>query len=83
MSHVDSLIASPTPPFEGLLPETVLSSVESLGFDCDGRLLALNSYENRVWQVGIEGDAPLIAKFDRPKRLMALMICTSVYRLFT
>ncbi len=55
-------------PFDGLLPEVVLDAVESLGFACDGRLLALNSYENRVWQVGIEGDAPIIAKFYRPKR---------------
>lgn len=35
---------------------------------CDGRLLALNSYENRVYQIGIEGEAPLIAKFYRPLR---------------
>ncbi len=55
-------------PFDDLLPEVVLQAVESLGFVCDGRLLALNSYENRVWQVGIEGGAPVIAKFYRPGR---------------
>jgi Ser/Thr protein kinase RdoA (MazF antagonist) len=39
-----------------------------VGFLCDGRLLALNSYENRVYQVGIEDDKPLVAKFYRPAR---------------
>jgi Ser/Thr protein kinase RdoA (MazF antagonist) len=42
--------------------------VESLGYLCDARLLALNSYENRVYQVGIEDELPLIAKFYRPDR---------------
>jgi len=42
--------------------------VESQGYVCDGRLLALNSYENRVYQVGIEDDTPIIAKFYRPQR---------------
>jgi Ser/Thr protein kinase RdoA (MazF antagonist) len=46
----------------------ILSSLESCGFRCDGRLLALNSYENRVYQVGIEDQQPLIAKFYRPGR---------------
>jgi Ser/Thr protein kinase RdoA (MazF antagonist) len=55
-------------PFAGLDPDTVLDAVESLGFDCDGRLLALNSYENRVYQVGLEDAAPLVAKFYRPDR---------------
>ena len=45
-----------------------LGAVESLGLACDGRLLTLNSYENRVYQVGIEDAAPLIAKFYRPGR---------------
>lgn len=56
-------------PFADLTPETIMSAVESLGFLCDGRLLALNSYENRVWQVGIEdASAPVIAKFYRMHR---------------
>ena len=42
--------------------------MESVGFRSDGRLLALNSYENRVYQIGLEEGAPLIAKFYRPKR---------------
>lgn len=55
-------------PFEDLSPDTVIDAVESLGLYCDGRLLALNSYENRVYQVGLEDDLPLIAKFYRPGR---------------
>ncbi len=54
--------------FSALSPDSILSALESLGFRCDGRLLALNSYENRVYQVGIEDEAPLVAKFYRPQR---------------
>ena len=55
-------------PYAGLTPDTVLDALESLDLRCDGRQMALNSYENRVYQVGIEGDLPLIAKFYRPQR---------------
>lgn len=55
-------------PFAGLSPDLVLDSVESLGLNTDGRLLALNSYENRVYQVGIDDDRPVIVKFYRPNR---------------
>ncbi len=55
-------------PFAGLTPERILDALESVGYCCDGGLLALNSYENRVWQVGIENNAPVIAKFYRPER---------------
>lgn len=55
-------------PFATLSPDLVLDAVESLGYLSDARVLALNSYENRVYQVGIEGEAPLIAKFYRPGR---------------
>ncbi len=55
-------------PFEQLTPDFILDAVESLGHWCDGRTLALNSYENRVYQVGIEDSEPLIAKFYRPGR---------------
>lgn len=55
-------------PFETLTPEFLLAAVESRGFVCDGRLYPLNSYENRVYQVGLESDEPLIAKFYRPGR---------------
>jgi hypothetical protein len=55
-------------PFETLTPDLVLDAVESIGFLSDARVLALNSYENRVYQVGIEDSEPLIAKFYRPQR---------------
>lgn len=60
--------ASSSLPYDRLTPDTVLDAVESAGLVCDGTLLALNSYENRVYQVGIEDDAPRIAKFYRPGR---------------
>src|SRR5690554_7960359 len=55
-------------PFATLSPDLVLDAVESAGFISDARVLALNSYENRVYQVGIEGEQPIIAKFYRPER---------------
>ena len=55
-------------PYEKLDPGTLLDAVETLGLHCDGHLLALNSYENRVFQVGIEDNNPLIVKFYRPER---------------
>lgn len=54
--------------FSELGPDQVLDAVESVGYQCDGHLLALNSYENRVYQVGIEDDVPLVVKFYRPER---------------
>jgi Ser/Thr protein kinase RdoA (MazF antagonist) len=55
-------------PFATLTPDLVLDAVESTGFLSDARVMALNSYENRVYQVGIEDSQPLIAKFYRPQR---------------
>lgn len=55
-------------PFSALLPDTVVTAVERLGSYSDGRLLALNSYENRVYQIGMEDGPPWIAKFYRPNR---------------
>ena len=55
-------------PYDRLTPDAVISAVESAGYRCDARLLALNSYENRVYQVGIEDEVPLVAKFYRPQR---------------
>lgn len=55
-------------PFAGLGPDTVLDAVESVGIRCDGRSLALNSFENRVYQVGVEAGTPVVAKFYRPGR---------------
>lgn len=55
-------------PFATLTPDFLMDAVESRGYLCDGRLFPLNSYENRVYQVGMEEDSPLIAKFYRPRR---------------
>ncbi len=55
-------------PYAELSPETVLDALEALDFRCDGRVLALNSYENRVYQIGIEDGEPVVAKFYRPGR---------------
>ena len=55
-------------PYDHLSLELIMEAVESQGYVSDARLLALNSYENRVYQVGIEDGEPLIAKFYRPAR---------------
>lgn len=54
--------------FADLQPEDIVATLSDLGFACDGRFLALNSYENRVYQIGIEDDRPVVAKFYRPDR---------------
>ena len=54
--------------YANLQPEHILEPLEALSFRCDGRFLALNSYENRVYQVGLEDAPPLVAKFYRPDR---------------
>ena len=51
-----------------LQPQDFLDALEDLGFACNGRLLALNSYENRVYRVGIDEDDAIVAKFYRPNR---------------
>jgi len=61
-SDVDTVM-----PFAGLSPDVVLDAAASLGFECDGRLFALNSYENRVYQMG-RAEGPLVLKFYRPAR---------------
>src|ERR1700687_1854103 len=55
-------------PYSRLTPDTVLNALETAGLRCDGRLLALNSYENRVYQVGLEEGGAVVAKFYRPER---------------
>ncbi|MEM9532262.1 MAG: serine/threonine protein kinase [Pseudomonadota bacterium] len=57
-----------TAPYAELTPHTVLDAVASTGLEVDGRLLALNSFENRVYQVGVEDAAPVVTKFYRPGR---------------
>ena len=55
-------------PFAKLTPDCILSALEAADFKVDGRLMALNSYENRVYQFGLEDGAMRIAKFYRPNR---------------
>jgi Ser/Thr protein kinase RdoA (MazF antagonist) len=61
-------VAADVSGYARLSPDAVLAAVESAGVRTDGRLLALNSFENRVYQVGIEDAAPLVAKFYRGGR---------------
>lgn len=51
-----------------LSPDLVIDAIEHTGRLSDARVFALNSYENRVYQVGIEDELPLVAKFYRPGR---------------
>lgn len=55
-------------PFDKLVPDFILDAIEYTGLISDARLLTLNSFENRVYQVGIEDAEPIIAKFYRPDR---------------
>lgn len=54
--------------FESLTPDTVLDALESVGLRGDGRLTALSSYENRVYQAVLEDGSQVVAKFYRPQR---------------
>ena len=55
-------------PFEALTPDVVLDALDSVGLRGDGRLTALSSYENRVYQVQLEDGSTVVAKFYRPER---------------
>ena len=55
-------------PYDGLTPDAVLDALETVGLRGDGRLLALNSYENRVYQASLEDGSSVVAKFYRPHR---------------
>jgi Ser/Thr protein kinase RdoA (MazF antagonist) len=65
-------VHAPSPPapvdYAGLTPDTLLDAVEQCGWRASGRFLALNSYENRVYQIGLDEGEPIIAKFYRPGR---------------
>ena len=55
-------------PYSGLTPDVVLDALESVDLHADGRLSTLNSFENRVYQLGMDEGPPLVAKFYRPAR---------------
>ncbi|MFW2405679.1 MAG: serine/threonine protein kinase, partial [Gammaproteobacteria bacterium] len=59
----------------GLQPDEILNAVDSVGYHADGRLLALNSYENRVYRVGVDDGRPIVTKFYRPGRWSDEAIC--------
>ena len=55
-------------PFSGLDPDTVLDALDAVGLHGDGRLIQLNSYENRVFQIFLEDGRVVVTKFYRPQR---------------
>ena len=57
-----------SPSYAELEPARVLEALDSVGLRGDGRMLQLNSYENRVFQVHLEDSAVVVAKFYRPAR---------------
>jgi len=72
-SHFEEIESNHAPdikvhPYQLLTPDAVIEAVESTGRYSDARILALNSYENRVYQVGLDDGEPVIAKFYRPDR---------------
>ena len=54
--------------FTGLQPDDMFDALDKLGFLCNGQFLALNSYENRVYKIGLEDIDPIVVKFYRPGR---------------
>jgi Ser/Thr protein kinase RdoA (MazF antagonist) len=70
----EALTSQSRTPYSTLTPDCVLDALESVELQPDGRLLALNSFENRVYQVGIEEGPPLVVKFYRPGRWLAAAI---------
>ncbi|MGL4434577.1 MAG: serine/threonine protein kinase [Giesbergeria sp.] len=59
---------APLHPFATLTPDAVLDALASVGLYGDGRLMALSSYENRVYQATLEDGSRVVAKFYRPGR---------------
>lgn len=63
-----------THPYAELTPVAVLEAVENLGFTTDARIFALNSYENRVYQIGLVDRPSIVVKFYRPERWSSAQI---------
>ena len=66
--HAPMPASLPFLPFAGLDPAAVLQALHLAGLPPDGRLLQLNSYENRVWQAHLDDGRVVVAKFYRPGR---------------
>ena len=60
--------AEASTPYDALTPDAILDALESAGFEPNGSLLALNSFENRVYQIGLADDSFVVSKFYRPSR---------------
>src|SRR4051812_34283035 len=68
MNDESSEESPPTAPYADLTPTSVLDALDGVGLRGDGRLIQLNSYENRVFQVFLEDGRVVVAKFYRPGR---------------
>ncbi len=72
MNDVDPPSLSPADPAQApyarLTPDRVLDALDTVGLRGDGRMIALNSYENRVYQINLEDGGVVVAKFYRPQR---------------
>jgi Ser/Thr protein kinase RdoA (MazF antagonist) len=68
MDRSDAPPSSADTPFAGLGPDTILDALDTVGLRGDGRLIQLNSYENRVFQAFLEDERVVVAKFYRPGR---------------
>lgn len=64
----DGALATSSTPYAGLTPHAVLDALDAVGLRGDGRILQLNSYENRVFQVALEDGRFVVAKFYRAAR---------------
>jgi len=74
MAAMSTATATSNTPYATLTPDCLLDALDSVGLIPDGRLLALNSFENRVYQVGMDAGPPLVVKFYRPGRWSAAAI---------
>ncbi len=68
MNEAATVNATTPPAYADLSPDGVLDAIDGLGLRCEGTLLQLNSFENRVFQVRLEDGSQRIAKFYRPGR---------------
>ena len=74
MQPTTDTLDHPQHPFATLTPDVVLDALASVGLYGDGRLMALSSYENRVYQVTLEDGERVVTKFYRPERWSAAQI---------
>lgn len=54
--------------YTNLQPDDIFETLDELGYACNGRFLALNSYENRVYKLGVDDAEDIVVKFYRPGR---------------